>query len=428
MNCPVCERSLAPTLSICPTCGAMMNDTVREELQSKITAGTVAAIAEPKPERVAAPSPKLYKTPAPASVPAHIPQRVQTANLTAPKTSPTLVEFQHKSPAIPDWRLQLQNAVQQRKGAQSVAAERQPLAATAPAPQQRQASPAQNIEQHTEPSDPRVANAMKRIAESRKAFSEPDPTTKRAVQPGIVPSRPFGVVGTASAAAIGVAPTSIPVISKPRLVNAAAPMAFKRDTNKLQRIEMAEPVSAPLDMPAVSHSGPIEKPVMEFAEIKRIHIRAEDSVAEDLDWTAGDPDEIEDLAPFSMRFGAGLFDFIIGTFASMVLLSPIAFTSSDWLTGMGLLTFGGTISIVMFLYMTITLGFLGKTIGMKLFSLELVDAVENEYPTLRQAAVNSGIFLISTLFAGVGFLTVFFNEEKRALHDLLSGTILVREF
>jgi len=32
------------------------------------------------------------------------------------------------------------------------------------------------------------------------------------------------------------------------------------------------------------------------------------------------------------------------------------------------------------------------------------------------------------LFGGAGFLTVFFNEEKRAAHDLLSGTILVREF
>jgi uncharacterized RDD family membrane protein YckC len=65
---------------------------------------------------------------------------------------------------------------------------------------------------------------------------------------------------------------------------------------------------------------------------------------------------------------------------------------------------------------------------MRLFSLELVDAIENEYPTLRQAAVNSAIFLLSLGVLGAGFLTAFFNEERRALHDLLSGTILVREF
>ena len=82
----------------------------------------------------------------------------------------------------------------------------------------------------------------------------------------------------------------------------------------------------------------------------------------------------------------------------------------------------------MFLYMTVCLGFSGKTLGMRLFSLELVDAAENEYPTLHQAAVNSAVYILSLIFGGTGFLTVFFNEERRAAHDLLSGTILVREF
>jgi uncharacterized RDD family membrane protein YckC len=92
------------------------------------------------------------------------------------------------------------------------------------------------------------------------------------------------------------------------------------------------------------------------------------------------------------------------------------------------LAFAAVWALVLFFYMTITLGFYGKTIGMRLFSLELVDAVENEYPTLHQAAVNSGLFILSLPFAGAGFLTVFFNEEGRAFHDLVSGTILVREF
>ncbi|HEX6127300.1 MAG TPA: hypothetical protein VFZ23_18155, partial [Pyrinomonadaceae bacterium] len=45
MMCPVCKRDLAPTLSICLTCGAMINDTVREELETKISksAGAIAS-------------------------------------------------------------------------------------------------------------------------------------------------------------------------------------------------------------------------------------------------------------------------------------------------------------------------------------------------------------------------------------------------
>ena len=37
MNCPVCNRNLAPTLSICPSCGTMIKDSVREELVGKIS-------------------------------------------------------------------------------------------------------------------------------------------------------------------------------------------------------------------------------------------------------------------------------------------------------------------------------------------------------------------------------------------------------
>jgi uncharacterized RDD family membrane protein YckC len=88
----------------------------------------------------------------------------------------------------------------------------------------------------------------------------------------------------------------------------------------------------------------------------------------------------------------------------------------------------GAFALINFVYMTACLGFFGKTFGMRLFSLELVDASENEYPTIKQAAISSAVFLLTLPLAGAGFLPVLFNEENRALHDLLSGTILVREF
>ncbi len=36
MNCPGCKRELPVTLSVCPSCGTMIGDSVREELASKI--------------------------------------------------------------------------------------------------------------------------------------------------------------------------------------------------------------------------------------------------------------------------------------------------------------------------------------------------------------------------------------------------------
>jgi uncharacterized RDD family membrane protein YckC len=206
-----------------------------------------------------------------------------------------------------------------------------------------------------------------------------------------------------------------------------APAPLKRDTNKLP------PLAIKPFEPTVSVQAEIGEPIaspmpVEFAEIKRIRIRAENQEIQNYELPEVEGDDIEDLAQFSTRFGAGLFDLIIASFTSLLILSPVAFTRGDWFSGAGLLTFAGVSAIVMFLYMTICLGFYGKTMGMRLFSLELVDAVENEYPSLHQAAVSSSVFIISLICGGAGFLTVFFNEEKRAAHDLLSGTILVREF
>ena len=82
----------------------------------------------------------------------------------------------------------------------------------------------------------------------------------------------------------------------------------------------------------------------------------------------------------------------------------------------------------MFIYLTTTVGLSGKTLGMKLFSLEIVDIEENAYPTFHQAAVSSAVYLLSLALGGLGFLTLLMNNEKRAAHDLLSGTIIVKEY
>lgn len=443
MNCPVCDRSLAPTLSICPSCGAMMNDTVREELQPKISPGSALNYKEQAPPAIIKSNPLHARPITPSPVPQ---KRIETAGLNTSKTSPTLVDFQNKNATLPDWRIQLQNAVQQRKGAQSENSTPPNTGTGTGFPTNGGAALKAEVVARTEPepaqkiSDPRVANAMRRIEESRKAFMEPQTVRPKAAIARPQQMRPykFGVVSASGGAAAGAAPArviSTPVAPKPMLVP-SAPAAEKRDTNKLLPIALPEappPPAAVVAKPAAKEDIPYverivtEKPQPEFAEIKRIRITAEVSPVDNTEGTDVQ-DEIEDLAPFSMRFGAGLFDLIIGGFASMLLLSPLAFSSGNWFTASGMLTFAATCAIVMFLYMTVCLGFFGKTMGMRLFSLELVDAIENEYPTLRQAAINSSVFLITTVFGGAGFLTIFFNEENRALHDLLSGTIIVKEF
>src|SRR5688572_17172434 len=126
MMCPVCKRDLAPTLSICITCGAMVNDSVREELELKIgpvsgrleRTATVAAgqvFRTEKPKEPASIKREVAAPPARVEEPAA--QRApggETTEFGRKKTSPTLVGFQPKTSTVPDWRLQLQNSIRQR--------------------------------------------------------------------------------------------------------------------------------------------------------------------------------------------------------------------------------------------------------------------------------------------------------------------------
>src|SRR4029078_5140380 len=107
-----------------------------------------------------------------------------------------------------------------------------------------------------------------------------------------------------------------------------------------------------------------------------------------------------------MSFNSGCFDLIIGGFAALILLSPFAFFGGDWFSLGGLLTFTATWWVVMFFYLTVCIGVYGRTLGMRLFSLEIIDADENEYPTFHQAAAGSAVCLLSRAFLWRGFLTL----------------------
>jgi len=269
---------------------------------------------------------------------------------------------------------------------------------------------------------------LKRINDSRKTYLPSAKVWKKSIHSVQTPMKPYRIVTNHERKAPVVPPEKFNPAPKPNVLSMTVATP-KRITTELPKLDPAiekafEPTAESV---AIETLQPIRiESQNEFADIKSIRIKAEAIEIEAVE-SEEQNDEIEDLAPFSMRFGAGLFDLIIGGFVALLLFSPLAFTGGSWAAS-SLLMFAAVWVIVLFLYMTVTLGVHGKTFGMRLFSLELVDAVDNEYPTLHQAAISSGLFILSLSLGGAGFLTVFFNEENRALHDLVSGTILVREF
>ncbi len=415
----------------------MTNDSVREELIVKVSARLKPLFAESSQTPTAAtlttptpppniPSPiAAAKSPAPVAPVAPIvetPKSV-TTELAAKPTSPTLVEFHSKNATVPEWRLQLQNAVRQRQGQTTM---HETASAKTAAPRATLVTSGANalktevveIPQTHSPKNSDLARALERIENSRRKFlaAEEIPTAPPAPKNG--KNYPFHIAPKTVETNVRMAEANPPVVSFPKPKLAASPELKKEklDTNKLP--PLSEQIAANFAAPSVTSESisPTMTAASQTPTMSGEHV-IEPAVVE----------EYDDCPTFGMRFNAGLFDLIIGSFASFCLLAPFMLMGGEWFSGAGLFAFVTTVAIVMFVYLTMAIGFYGRTFGMRLFSLELVDIEGEEYPTFHQAAVSSSVYLLSLAVGGLGFLTVFFNDDKRAAHDLVSKTIIVKE-
>jgi uncharacterized RDD family membrane protein YckC len=63
------------------------------------------------------------------------------------------------------------------------------------------------------------------------------------------------------------------------------------------------------------------------------------------------------------------------------------------------------------------------TLGKRVFRIYVVSARDFSRVTLKQAIIRCLSYVISYLPFGAGFLMVMFQPQKRALHDLIAGTV-----
>ncbi|MCO5141544.1 MAG: RDD family protein [Oligoflexia bacterium] len=82
--------------------------------------------------------------------------------------------------------------------------------------------------------------------------------------------------------------------------------------------------------------------------------------------------------------------------------------------------------VVYISYFTISFWSYGKTIGKSFFKLSVVSEKDDEL-TFGQSLGRSFAYLLSgQLTLGIGFLLPLFREDKKALHDLLAKTKVIR--
>lgn len=67
----------------------------------------------------------------------------------------------------------------------------------------------------------------------------------------------------------------------------------------------------------------------------------------------------------------------------------------------------------------------GATPGKKLVNIKIVDAKTLQDIDNKQAITRSFGYIVSTLLFLIGFLMVAFRVDKKGLHDLLAGTVVI---
>ena len=134
-------------------------------------------------------------------------------------------------------------------------------------------------------------------------------------------------------------------------------------------------------------------------------------------------------APFSLRCGAILIDFItlVAILAFSTLLSRIlgggarAWGSSSETAGMVVAV------VVAVLNLAVLPGLTGFTIGKWAAGLRILRSDGSEIGIGRALLRHFVGYPLSFITLGLGFLAIAFTSRGRGLHDLIAGTVVVRE-
>lgn len=134
-------------------------------------------------------------------------------------------------------------------------------------------------------------------------------------------------------------------------------------------------------------------------------------------------------APFSLRCGALLIDYtaVVSIVAFSTLLARVLGDGARATSEMSLL-FGyvaaATVAALNFFVLPV---FTGRTLGKWATGLRVETASGEPLGFGRAAVRHTAGYLASLLTLGVGFLVAAFSREGRALHDLIAGTVVVRD-
>jgi uncharacterized RDD family membrane protein YckC len=138
-------------------------------------------------------------------------------------------------------------------------------------------------------------------------------------------------------------------------------------------------------------------------------------------------DELDSRRPgVFRRLVCGLLDLAVcGLLAAPIGLA-MRMTGTDLRDPRAIEVLAGSLLVVAFLYLTLTVALTGRTFAMRLLSLRVIDIKTGLIPTGGQSVGRSFLYLLSLAFAGLGILAALVSREGYAAHDRFTRTAVIR--
>jgi uncharacterized RDD family membrane protein YckC len=139
------------------------------------------------------------------------------------------------------------------------------------------------------------------------------------------------------------------------------------------------------------------------------------------------------LAPIMRRIIGLLLDQIIVALPILLIVIAFGFRPDDTVTSDSLLVFNIAVTGVAFVYETVMIALLGRTVGKIAFGTRVVRALDGGRPGWTEATMRALVPLSLSAIPRVGvvlgvlvYSIALWNPLRQGLHDKAAGTLVVR--
>jgi uncharacterized RDD family membrane protein YckC len=139
------------------------------------------------------------------------------------------------------------------------------------------------------------------------------------------------------------------------------------------------------------------------------------------------------LAPIIRRIGGLVIDQVLVALPIVLVVVALGFTPDDHVTSKSLLLFNVGLTSVAFVYETMMIALVGRTVGKIALGTKVVRLVDGGRPDWSESAMRALVPLSLGAIPRVGvFLGVLvysiamWNPMRQGLHDKAAGTLVVR--